>query len=176
MYREYWEQARHCENERLWFTNIYAAVVAAILVFMNQASNGSQAGFNLSFLLAFFGLILSILGLLVVISVSMGYIHYITQITMIVDSWKKIEFHRSPKKPLHFMTIHRCFYEITIALFSVLTLSFICENFIVYIFVFVAVWAFSEGLYHGKWKKYFKKHHTCMQELQEGTKDSSKTK
>lgn len=53
MFKEYWEQARHCENERLWFTNIYAAVVAAILVFMNQVNTGSQAGFNLSLLLVF---------------------------------------------------------------------------------------------------------------------------
>ena len=35
--REHWENARHIKNERIWFTNIYAIVVAASLSIVHTA-------------------------------------------------------------------------------------------------------------------------------------------
>jgi len=54
VYEQNWLHARHIENERLWFTNIYAVVMAASLALMSEK--------GLIWPLATFLLILSLLG------------------------------------------------------------------------------------------------------------------
>jgi len=54
VYEQNWLHARHVENERLWFTNIYAVVMAGSLVLMSET--------GLIWPLASFLLILSFLG------------------------------------------------------------------------------------------------------------------
>lgn len=111
---------------RLWFTNIYAVVVAAILFFLGGVSNEESTSVSSgpAFLLVLFGLILSVLGLLVVLAVSLGYENYLSDVVMVFYVWDKMEFHSHASKPIHFRSMHRYFYEITIALFLVLTMIF----------------------------------------------------
>jgi len=39
VYEQHWLHARHVENERLWFTNIFAVIVAGLLAFMFTSEN-----------------------------------------------------------------------------------------------------------------------------------------
>jgi len=133
VFREHWKHARHCENERLWFTNIYAIVVAAILVFIGNAVYGNNAqcnpaDFKLAVLLAIFGLILSVIGFQIVIALSLGYLHHITDIAMIYYYSDNMEFYRHPKKPVRFGTGHRRFFQSTIALFGALSILYIRQD------------------------------------------------
>lgn len=150
IFKENWSQARHCENMRLWFTNIYAVVVAAILVFMGETG---EPGPMLLFLL--FGLILSVLGLLIVIAASLGYENYLVNIITILYYWDKLEFFNVPSKPVHFRSMHRCFYGITIALFGTLLQFYLLEIVILVIPVFVVIFVSIEGVYQIKLKRYF---------------------
>ena len=156
IYTECWNHTRQCINERLWFTNIYAAVLAAILVYMGEMS--SRDNFGSVFLLAIFGIILSIIGYLVVIAVSLGYDHYIGDITMILYYWDMMEFYRHPKKPVTFRKVHLWFFEITIVLFSVISLYSLFqvfrENPLWLILIFIVIFVFVKKFYHRKWERY----------------------
>lgn len=169
MYKECWEHARHCEIQRLWFNNIYAVIVAAILVFLRQTDLNQQTDLSLTLLLALFALILSVLGLLVVITLSLGYEHYITDATMILYVWRKLEFYRHPAKPFHFKTVYRFFYEITIALFVTLLLYTKSQNLILLIVVFIVVVMVAEGIYRKFWKRYFDDLRDFRKKLKEDT-------
>ena len=100
---------------------------------------------------------------------TLGYLHHITDIVMIYYYWDKMEFYRHPKKPIRFGNVHRWFYEITIALFSVLSLFYLSqaweplavfhEHPIWFIGVSIFIFVHIEGIYQLIWKKYFEK---CM--------------
>ena len=158
IYTEYWNHTRQCINERLWFTNIYAVVLAAILVYMGEIGSREDIGFGSIFLLASFGVILSIVGYLVVIAVSLGYDHYIGDITMILYYWDKMEFYRRPGKPVTFRKVHLWFFEITIVLFSVISLyslfQVLRENPLWLIPVSIVIFVFVKAFYHYRWEKY----------------------
>ncbi len=56
LYEQYWLHARHVENERLWFTNIYAALVAGVFVILGRldlSSHNIELVVRLSFLFLF---------------------------------------------------------------------------------------------------------------------------
>ena len=114
IYEQYWEQARHCENEILWLSNVFAAVVAAILVYWSRT--GPEAEFT--FFLALFGLFFSLIVFFIVIALSLGYEHYLTDVMIILHHWKRIDFYRHPYKPFHFKKVYRYFYQFAIALFA----------------------------------------------------------
>jgi hypothetical protein len=65
-----WLHARHLENQRLTFTNLYAAIVAAVLAFMGQN------GIDKNVYLVWFLLIFSIFGLMVVLKTNHEYGHH----------------------------------------------------------------------------------------------------
>jgi hypothetical protein len=65
--RQNWLHARHLETERLWFTNIYAIVVAGSLAFLGQFDIGKYP------YLIMFLFIFSLLGLLVTLKVNHEY-------------------------------------------------------------------------------------------------------
>lgn len=39
IYEQHWLHARHVENERLWFTNIFALIVAGLIAFLSTVEN-----------------------------------------------------------------------------------------------------------------------------------------
>ncbi len=163
IFKEHWNHARHCENERIWFTNIYAIVVAAILVFIGNAIYGESADFGAAILLALFGLILSVIGFLIVVALSLGYLHHICDIVIVYYYWNKMEFYRHPGKPVRFGSAHRWFFEITIALFFVLIVLYSLQatvlpepRFIHWLLLALLWIGFSkiiEEFYKRKWKK-----------------------
>ena len=156
IFKEHWNHARHCENERLQFTSIYAAVVAAILYFVGK-TNLNEAKDTVPLLaLIFFGLVLSVIGFLIVVTLSLGYEHHIADICMIFYRWDKMEFYRHPPKPIYFMDIHRMFYEITIALFAGLLLFYEFGNWASFI-VSAIVFFHIEGFYQLWWKRHIRK-------------------
>ena len=164
IFKEHWNHARHCEIERLYFTSIYTAVVAGILVFIGNAAYGKIPDFISASLLAFFGLILSVIGFFVVTALTLGYLHHITDIVMIFYYWDKMEFYRHPGKPALFARAHRWFFEITISLFVILLLVYLPqagislphfhENPPWLIATFIGIFIVIEGLYRCEWEKY----------------------
>lgn len=154
IYSEYWNHARQCINERLWFTNIYAVVLAAILVLIGENVLDKFS----SLLLASFGIILSLIGYMVVIAVSLGYDHYIGDITLILYYWDKMEFYRRPGKPITFRNVHRWFFEITIVLFSGFILHYLFQTFNVdsvwLIPTSILILAAVKAWYHCNWKEH----------------------
>lgn len=173
IFTEHWNHARHCENERLWFTNIYAIVVAAILVFMGNAVYAEPPDYGSAFMLTLFGLILSIVGFMIVIALSLGYLHHIVDIVVVYYYWDKMEFYRHPKKPVRFATWHRYFFEITIALFSVFFLFYILQvkTLVHLVSLWILIVFFTEVIYHYAWgKKYALKCVNFMKKLRNDTK------
>lgn len=164
MYKEHWEHARHCEKEIFWFTNIYAVIVAAILAFMKQTSLCEHTDFGIALLLAFFGLILSVFGLLIVIALTQGFHNYMMNIETICYRWNLMEFFVDPEKAFYFKRIHRWFFELSTALFVVLFLYYLPQvviplaafhehwKYLILVFAFFT-WVILKGLYHCEWKK-----------------------
>lgn len=118
--RENWEHSRHCENLLLWFTNIYAIVMAAILVFIGERYDTLNENFAPVLLLSVFGLILSVIGFSMVVAFSLGHKNYIMNIVTILYTWNMKEFYKDWEKPFHFKRVHRWFFEATFALFFIL--------------------------------------------------------
>lgn len=118
-----------------------------------------QPDSSLILLLAAFGLILSGLGFLVVITLTLGHLHHITDITMIFYYWDKIEFYKHPKKPVYYMNINRYFYEITGFLFGSLVLYYWFSDIA---FLKIPIWllvpafiiSVIEEVYRCTWERY----------------------
>jgi hypothetical protein len=150
--------------------------VIAILVFIAEIGSGQQVntaqqtGLSPTFLLALFGFILSIIGLRVVVSLTLGYDHYIGDITMILHYWDKMEFYRRPKKPVTFRKVHRRFFEVNISLFAMLSLyygaqqmSFLAvfhEHLILPVLAFFITFVVIEVLHQCRWERFSRE---CVQ-------------
>lgn len=158
-----------------WFTNIYVAVVVAVLAFMRQ-----QADFGQTLVLLLFGLILSILGFFITISLTLGHQNYIMNIVTICYRWNVLEFYADPEKPIHFKSVHRWLFEITIALFSVLLFSYGYQGLtsralshrllVVLIVIFVIIVLGIDQLYKRRWGKYSEERKDFIKALREDTK------
>lgn len=173
---QHWTHSRHCETQILWFTNIYAAVVAAILVFIGKICESSTEELGpvylgSALLLAFYGLVLSVIGFLIVIALSLGHQNYIMNIVVILNKWGKTEFYRDWHKPIHYKTVHRWFFEINIALFGVLllfygsSLTIFQEHPALLILIFVCFLVIIDGIYRGFWGKSFEARKKFIEKL-----------
>ncbi|UCE16383.1 MAG: hypothetical protein JSV12_01855 [Candidatus Bathyarchaeota archaeon] len=65
---QHWEHGRHDENERLWFTTIYAAITAAIYTILGESGFASEL-----YPLLVAHIIISVLGLVVALKLSAEY-------------------------------------------------------------------------------------------------------
>lgn len=178
MYKEHWEHSRHCEKEMFWFTNIYVAVVVAVLAFMRQ-----QADFGQTLVLLLFGLILSVLGFFIMISLTLGYQNYIMNVVTICYRWNLLEFYANPEKPIFYKSVHRWLFEITIALFSVLLFSYGCQGLIsrtlshksqvvltvVFVIIVLGIAYGIDQLYKRTWRKYGGERQAYIKVLREDT-------
>jgi len=161
-----------------WFTNIFAVILAAILVFIGQKGFSGETNLGFILLLSLFGIALSVIGFFMVIALSLGHQNYIMNVVVILHYWKKSEFYRDWEKPVHYKDWHRLFFEITIALFAALSLFYIflawfsLEVFIehpIYAAPFIIIWlvifAIIEKLYQRKWKGEFDKRKEVIKAL-----------
>lgn len=118
MYEQNWENVRHVKNERLWFTNIYAIVVAAVLSFLHGSS--SAAGI-LSISLETFIFLLSAIGLLISFRLKSELEHYLNRIDSMVHEIGLEAYSTHDEtdgwgiQPLKFRWIFTLFYMITTA-------------------------------------------------------------
>lgn len=159
-FSEYWKHTRQCVNERLWYTAIYGAVVAAILYYMREIRGDENP--VLIMLPFIFGLAMSVGGLLMVIATTLGYRHYIADITMIVYYWDKMEFYKHQEKPIRFGDVHRLLFEFFIALFIVLSLGYMTYSnttsalfdYMVWSPVALSIFLIIECLLWLTWRKY----------------------
>ena len=115
-------------------------------------------------LLIIFGLALSISGFLIVIATSLGYLHYIADIVMIVYYWNRMEFYKHQEKPIRFGDVHRLLFEFSIALFITLLLLHITHSGtspvlfppLVWPFIVLGIFVFIEWVFRLTWRKYFR--------------------
>ncbi len=161
--RQHWEHSRHCEIQMLWFTSIYAAVVAGILAFIAETYKNNSTDLGPTPLLAFFGLILSLVGFLITVALTLGHHDHKMNVSAILYYWDKMEFFVFPKKPFRYKTAHRWFFEITISLFAVLSLFYAPKswNFLAIfqeqrflVITAIIILVFIEVLYQWRWEKY----------------------
>ena len=90
--KEIWTQARHVETQRLWFTNIYVILVAAVLAFLG---NLKLANYQL---LVGFLIIVTFVGLLFALRTNYVFYRYqstVRQILKELDSSGLVELPRS---------------------------------------------------------------------------------
>lgn len=71
IYEQYWLHARHVENERLWFTNIYAIILAGTLTLLGKPT---YSGFYIAVLV--FLISLSMIGMLFSLKVKLIFLWY----------------------------------------------------------------------------------------------------
>ena len=168
VFREHWNHARHCENERLQFTSIYLVVATAILYLtgntLYNGNPGNSAALSEYFtvlLLASFGLIFSVIGFYILNALSLGYEHHISNIVMIFYYWDIMEFYRHPQKPTFFARAHRWFFEVIISLFTVFILYILLLSQTSSIFFCCILFALPlpiafliEKVYRKTWGKY----------------------
>jgi len=129
IYKEYWTQARHCENERLWFTQIYVVVMAGILGFLSDILSKNPL---MALALLFTLMLLTIIGYFVAYALSYTYIRYTRLADLIMLEVYGIKrdyvydfspiMKRHPKR-VKFMDIFMIFYSAMMALLSSLSLT-----------------------------------------------------
>lgn len=85
VFEQYWLHARHVENERLWFTNIYAIVWAGSLALM------SEYGFEIQ--VAIFLFALSFLGFFMCHALRVPFIKYSRMAEIIMrEEWQLMKY------------------------------------------------------------------------------------
>ena len=77
-----WVHARHQEEERMWFTRMYAIIVTGVIGFV------SIRGLKDSFFLILFLIYLSITGIIATYKLSAEFHNHMTKIELIVDKLK----------------------------------------------------------------------------------------
>lgn len=76
VYEQHWLHARHVENERLWFTNIFGIIVAGLLAFLSTTDGEALPQFAL--FVGSFVFILSTLGYFFCLSWRAGFVEHTT--------------------------------------------------------------------------------------------------
>lgn len=115
----------------LWFTNIYAIVVAGVLAFMSQNHGQlpiSVSNSNLFILLSAFLLSFSVLGFMVVMSQSLGFKNHIMNVLVIMNCWQITGFQKDPEKPIHFKKVYELFYRTAILIFTAFLAFYLFKN------------------------------------------------
>ena len=133
----------------------------------------------IAFSLSIFVLILSVLGFMMVIALSLAYEHHIMDAIMVFYYWDKMEFYRHPGRPFIFVSVLRRFYEVTTSIFVVLSLFCAFQDgtssevsyvhLILLILIFTITLIFIEMVYRCRWKKYFADNWRFKRTLQNDT-------
>ena len=121
IYEQHWLHARHVENERLWFTNIYMIIVGALLAytFDKQAQTSSWPW---PILLIVF--ILSMVGFLMCHSLRIPFVyHTVTADKIQLEEWG-LPYNYITYKPEKFFSFHEVF-SLLYSVMSSLSLGFL---------------------------------------------------
>lgn len=157
-----------------------------MLVFIGGAVHSDSPDFSSAILLALFGLVLSVIGFLITVALTLGHLNHKLNVMMILYSWSKTEFYIDPKKPVPYKTVHRWFFEITIALFASLllfysfkswtystdreqTVLFILATVIIFGAIFGVISYAIDALYKDRWRKYSRERVIFLKALRNDT-------
>lgn len=77
VYEQHWLHARHVENERLWFTNIFALIVAGLLAFLGTTEDKELLP-QFAIYVGYFIFILSLLGYFVCLTWRAPFVEHTT--------------------------------------------------------------------------------------------------
>ena len=94
IYEQHWLHARHVENERLWFTNIYAIILAGTLSLL---SIPTYSGFYVAVLI--FLLSLTMIGILFSLKVKLTFRWYTAKAMQIMKDYKLDNYRIDITKP-----------------------------------------------------------------------------
>jgi hypothetical protein len=85
IFEQQWLQLRHVESERLWFTNIYAAIMAGVLAFISKG--GEETPFEFYMPLLLFLVLLSVIGIVVVIRLGLAFYQHAAYVLVIAEAF-----------------------------------------------------------------------------------------
>ncbi len=132
VYEQYWLHARHAENQRLWFTNIYAIIVAGLFAYMATKDIEDEK----KIIILFFLIILSLFGYFVTHAWNMPFVDYSRLAEKIsILEWKLNDNYWHFAKAGRYKRIYPfrisaakafiAFYSLMLGLFAVLLLQII---------------------------------------------------
>ena len=78
IYEQHWVHARHVENERLWFTNIFVVIMGALLAILGSDMLKNNANEHMVIVISSVGLVLSLLGYFLVVSWRAPFVEHTT--------------------------------------------------------------------------------------------------
>lgn len=137
IYEQYWQHARHNENQRLSFTQLYSVLVGVVLAFLTSRS---ELNLSLEISLYVFLLILTILGYFIVYSLNIPSVIFSRLTEQIaVCQWNVPQqylrwFTESPQrktKRLHVAEIFIIFYSLMASLFTVMLCNRILDMLLI---------------------------------------------
>lgn len=85
IFEQNWLQVRHVESERLWFTNIYAAIMAGVLAFIGRGVEEASFSFYVPLLL--FLILLSVIGVIVVLRLNLAFYQHAAYVLIIAEAY-----------------------------------------------------------------------------------------
>lgn len=152
VFEQYWMQARHIENERLWLTNIFAVVFAGLL--------GLISVYGLEWYIPAFGILISITGLLAIHDLRIWFIRMsrlaekilVNELNMEKYNVRKYREAKGINKyvslPLAFVLFYTCMLALWVILllmakfelkywFWIVFIGVICFSLIIYRYVFL---------------------------------------
>jgi hypothetical protein len=86
IFEQQWLHVRHVENERLWFTNIYAAIMAGVLAFISKGSEETSFEFYMPLLL--FLILLSVIGIIVIMRLGLAFYQHAAYVLVIAETFR----------------------------------------------------------------------------------------
>jgi hypothetical protein len=132
VYEQYWLHARHQEVQRLWFTNVFAVIVAGVFAYLGNSPDGAY-----SIYLLFFLMVLSILGYFLTHAWNIPFVIFTRLAEKIaIFEWNlpkeyqrftkygKIEY----RKPVSASKMIMIFYSLMIAIFGMMFITKLIHN------------------------------------------------
>jgi len=97
IYEQHWLHARHVENERLWFTNIFALIVAGLLAFLGTVDRQLLSLFAIY--AGGFILILSMLGYFLCLSWRAAFVEHTTLVREMAEQYPELKDYAPYTRP-----------------------------------------------------------------------------
>lgn len=182
VYEQHWLHARHVENERLWFTNIFGMIVAGLLAFLSTVETTDLPLF--AKLAGSFIFILSILGYFLCLTWRAPFVEHTTLARQMAEQYPELKDYVAYTRPetyriikVSWITAHQLFlyFYIVIAMCAVvlaISLAEACLYWHIASAVPLCAGVAIERYYQRRENKY-RKEMEKKEEKRNGEKDSS---
>jgi hypothetical protein len=154
IYEQYWLHARHQETQRLWFTNVFAVIVAGVFAYMGKSNDDTYDVYLLLFLT-----ILSILGYFLTHAWNIPFVIF-TRLAekMAIIEWDlPRDYQRFTKygdikyrKPVSASKMIMIFYSLMISVFGMMLITKVFEisDYSISILILIAIFLAAYLYYH----------------------------